>query len=87
MTWIYLPGQYIFRTPGIDHRKFYYYQPDKKVKQLICNQDLNITEISRNLNYSSVGHLSTQFKNIPGVTPSCFKHLTYKSPVVLEMCE
>lgn len=42
-------------------------------KNLIAFSALNLTEISWKLNYSSVAHLSTQFKKVTGVTPSSFK--------------
>ena len=47
------------------------------VKQLIWQGELNLTEISWKLHYSSVAHLSTQFKKVTGVTPSHFKHLSF----------
>lgn len=50
------------------------------VKDLIANSELNLTEISWKLNYSSVAHLSTQFKKITGVTPSFFKNNTQRVP-------
>lgn len=43
------------------------------VKQLIRYNELNLTEISRKLHYSSVAHLSTQFKKITGMTPTYFR--------------
>lgn len=43
------------------------------VKQLIRHNELNLSEISRKLHYSSVAHLSAQFKKITGVTPTDFK--------------
>ncbi len=49
------------------------------VKHLITSSELNLTEISWKLNYSSVAHLSTQFKKVTGVTPSYFKHSTIQS--------
>jgi AraC-like DNA-binding protein len=39
---------------------------------------LNLTEISIQLNYSSVAHLSTQFKNTTGMTPSAFQKIIQK---------
>lgn len=42
-------------------------------KQLIMRNELNLTEISWMLHYSSVSHLSAQFKKITGVTPTQFK--------------
>ena len=47
----------------------------QKIKELIGYDELNLTEISWKLQYSSVAHLSTQFKKVTGVTPSHFKHL------------
>ena len=47
-------------------------------KQLMLNTSLNITEISIQLNYSSVAHLSTQFKHMTGMTPSVFQKLITK---------
>ena len=47
-------------------------------KQLIINNQLSLTEISYRLNYSSVAHLSTQFKNTTGITPSSFQRIIVK---------
>lgn len=47
-------------------------------KQLIIANDLTLTEIAFNLNYSSVAHLSTQFKNSTGITPSAFQRIITK---------
>ena len=47
-------------------------------KQLILNTELNLTEIAFKLNYSSVAHLSTQFKNTTGITPSAFQRIIFK---------
>jgi AraC-like DNA-binding protein len=46
--------------------------------QLILNTDLTLTEIAFKLNYSSVAHLSTQFKNTTGITPSAFQRIIFK---------
>ena len=56
----------------------------ERVKELILYGELNLTEISYKLNYSSVAHLSTQFKKVTGLTPSFFKHLKEKKRQVLE---
>jgi AraC-like DNA-binding protein len=45
------------------------------VKELLLYEELNLTEISYQLHYSSVAHLSNQFKKITGLTPSQFKLL------------
>ena len=47
-------------------------------KQLIVNAKLSLTEIAFQLNYSSVAHLSTQFKNTTGITPSQFQRIIAK---------
>ena len=47
-------------------------------KQLIVNNKLTLTEIAFRLNYSSVSHLSTQFKNTTGITPSSFQRIITK---------
>jgi AraC-like DNA-binding protein len=47
-------------------------------KQLMINTPLNLTEISIQLNYSSVAHLSTQFKHTTGMTPSSFQKIIQK---------
>lgn len=47
-------------------------------KQLIVNNQLTLTEIAYQLNYSSVAHLSTQFKNTTGITPSQFQKIMKK---------
>jgi len=47
-------------------------------KHLIINQGLTLTEIAFKLDYSSVAHLSTQFKNTTGITPSAFQKIIAK---------
>ncbi len=47
----------------------------ERVKELLFYDELSLTQISYMLNYSSVAHLSNQFKKITGLTPSSFKHL------------
>ncbi len=56
----------------------------ERVKELLVYGELNLTEISYKMNYSSVAHLSTQFKKITGLTPSFFKQLKNKKRQVLE---
>jgi AraC-like DNA-binding protein len=50
-------------------------QKVEKTKELIGYDELNMSEIAFKLNYSSVAHLSTQFKKVTGITPSEFKKL------------
>jgi AraC-like DNA-binding protein len=47
----------------------------EKIKELIIYDELNITEIAWKMNYSSVAHLSNQFKKVTGLSPSHFKKL------------
>ena len=55
----------------------------ERIKELIIYDELNITEIAWKMNYSSVAHLSNQFKKVTGLTPSHFKQLKSKmrSPI------
>jgi AraC-like DNA-binding protein len=55
----------------------------ERIKELIIYDELNITEIAWKMNYSSVSHLSHQFKRSTGLTPSHFKQLKDKrrSPI------
>jgi AraC-like DNA-binding protein len=47
----------------------------EKVKELLMYDELNLTEIAYKMHYSSVAHLSNQFKKITGLTPSHYKQL------------
>jgi len=50
----------------------------ERIKELIIYGELNITEIAAKMNYSSVAHLSNQFKKVTGLSPSHFKQLKDK---------
>ena len=50
----------------------------EKAKELLVYDELNLTEIAYKLHYSSVAHLSNQFKKITGLTPSFYKKLKEK---------
>ena len=50
----------------------------ERVKELLVYNELNLTEIAYLMHYSSVAHLSTQFKKVTGLTPSFFKQLAEK---------
>lgn len=56
----------------------------ERVKELLIYNELNLSEISYKLNYSSVAHLSAQFKKITGLTPTYFKTLKHKKRINLE---
>jgi AraC-like DNA-binding protein len=55
----------------------------ERIKELIIYGEWNITEIAHRMNYSSVAHLSSQFKKVTGLSPSHFKQLKDKrrSPI------
>lgn len=65
-------------TEGVSIEKFYITQKIERVKEMLLIEQLNLTEIAYTLNYSSVAHLSNQFKKITGLTPSQFKELKRK---------
>lgn len=55
----------------------------ERIKELITNGELNISEIAWMMNYSSVAHLSSQFKKVTGLTPLNFKNMkdTSRNPI------
>lgn len=63
---------------GTTIEKFYLAHKIEKVKELLVYDELNLTEIAYKLHYSSVAHLSNQFKKMTGLTPSHFKQLKNK---------
>ena len=60
---------------GVTIEKFYLASKIERVKELLVYDELNLTEIAWKLHYSSVAHLSNQFKKMTGLTPSHFKNL------------
>jgi AraC-like DNA-binding protein len=60
----------------IEH--FIIYHKIERIKELMIYGELTVTEIAYKMNYSSVAHLSTQFKKITGLSPSHFKKLKDK---------
>jgi len=69
---------------GITIEHFIIAHKIERVKELLLYDELNLTQISYKLNYSSVAHLSNQFKKVTGLTPSFFKKLKEKRIVTLE---
>lgn len=53
-------------------------QKIERAKKMIIEEKLTLTEVSHELNYSSVAYLSTQFKKVTGLTPSMFKRIVGK---------
>lgn len=58
---------------GITIEKYFILQKIERVKELLVYDELTLNEIAFMLNYSSVAHLSAQFKKVTGLTPSHFK--------------
>ena len=69
---------------GITIQQFIIINKIERVKELLLYDELNLTEISYKLHYSSVAHLSNQFKKITGLSPSFFKQLKDKRKGNLE---
>jgi AraC family transcriptional regulator len=69
---------------GITLEKYIINQKIEKVKELLVYDELNLNEISYKLDYSSVQHLSNQFKKVTGFTPSEFKKLKIKPRISID---
>jgi AraC-like DNA-binding protein len=69
---------------GITIQQFIIVHKVEKIKELLLYGELNLTEISYRLNYSSVSHLSNQFRKVTGLSPSDFKHLKGKKRSSIE---
>lgn len=69
---------------GTTIEKFFIAHKIERVKELLVYNELNLTEIAWKLHYSSVAHLSNQFKKVTGLTPSHFKQLRDKRRNMLE---
>jgi AraC-like DNA-binding protein len=65
-------------TEGVTIEHYILLHKIERVKELILYDELNLSEIAWKLHYSSVAHLSSQFKKITGLTPSYFKSLKHK---------
>lgn len=65
-------------TEGITIEHYFIAQKIEKVKELLIYNELSLSEIAFQLNYSSVAHLSNQFKKTTGITPTQFKQLKDK---------
>jgi AraC-like DNA-binding protein len=65
-------------SQGITIEHFHILHKIERVKELLIYDELNITEIAWKTDYSSVAHLSNQFKKITGLTPSFFKQIKQK---------
>jgi len=69
---------------GITIQQFIIIHKVERIKELLMYDELSLTEISYRMNYSSVAHLSNQFKKITGLTPSHFKKMKDKRRIPFE---
>lgn len=69
---------------GITIQQYVIMHKIERVKELLLYDELTLTEIAWKLNYSSVAHLSNQFKKVTGLTPTYFKELKNKRERNLE---
>jgi len=71
-------------SQGVTIEHFLIVHKIERVKELLIYDELNLTEIAWKMHYSSVSHLSNQFKKITGLTPSFFKKIKDKKRNTLE---
>lgn len=64
--------------------RYFILQKIERIKELLFYDEMSLSEIADMMNYSSVAYLSTQFKNITGITPSQFKALKKKDLTQLD---
>ena len=83
LDYVYLANLFSF-SEGRTIEKFYLQHRIERIKELLMYDELNITEIARLMHYSSVAHLSNQFKKRTGFTPSFFKQLKNPHRIPLE---
>ena len=69
---------------GITIQQFIIVHKIERVKELLLYDELNLTEISYKMHYSSVAHLSNQFKKVTGYSPSHFQQLKEKRRTPIE---
>lgn len=69
---------------GITLQQFIIIHKIERVKELLLYDELNLTEIAYKLHYSSVAHLSNQFKKVTGLSPSFYKQLKQRREDNLE---
>lgn len=69
---------------GTTIEKYFIAQKIEKVKELLVYDELTLSEIAFKLNYSSVAHLSAQFKKVTGLTPKHFKSIKDRKRIPLD---
>jgi AraC family transcriptional regulator len=68
-------------TEGITVEQFAILQRIEKVKELLTYDEWSLSQIADRLDYSSVAHLSAQFKKVTGLTPTQFKAQGIRRPL------
>ena len=75
----------VFRAEnGISIKQFIIINKVERIKALLLYGELNLAEIAYKLNYSSIAHLSNQFKRISGFSPTNYRHLEVNQRISLE---
>lgn len=72
------------QVEGTTIEQYFIAQKIERVKELLVYDEMSLSEIAYQLNYSSVSHLSKQFKKVTGLTPSHYKQLKEKKRNPLE---
>lgn len=72
------------KNKGVTIEHFIILHKIERVKELIMYDELNLSEIAFQLNYSSAAHLSCQFKKVTGLTPTFFKGIKNKKRISIE---
>lgn len=72
LNYVHLSSVFSEKT-GLTIEKYFIEQKIEKVKELLAYGEKSLSEIAYFLNYSSVAHLSAQFKKVTGTTPTVFK--------------
>lgn len=83
MDYTYLSNLFS-EVQGTTIEKFFISHKIERVKELLVYNELTLTDIAYRMHYSSVAHLSNQFRKVTGLTPSHFKKLSYKRRSLLE---
>jgi AraC family transcriptional regulator len=74
MEYTYL-SKLFSEVDGVTIEHYIISQKIERVKELLVYDELSLSEIADNMGYSSVAHLSAQFKKITGLTPTFYKNL------------
>jgi AraC-like DNA-binding protein len=75
----------VFRAEnGMSIQQFIIMNKVERIKTLLLYGELNLSEIAYKLNYSSIAHLSNQFKKITGFSPTHYRHLEVNQRIPIE---